>query len=357
MAEFAVNTTQLKTCSTQISALQRELDAVAGRLGAMQLGSILQIRASTALVSKVTDCKWAASNQSGDLGRLAQGLEGIAELYDTYETNLTDPKTQDQAQAGAEGTIGAREEDDGNYPAWLDTIFDLMGVAGEECGPLSALVGLFGLFEGTGEGISGGIKNILSGLSNIFYEGFNFVKDGKIEVNWKNMFGFKSSGIDGWDDAFDDWLLKHQFGGDNTWTQNLGVVCKWASYALSFVASGFQNYDEFDGDMGSVRFWGETLIQGGVDIGLGVLGGIAAAALLPATWPAIAVGAVGAGVVWAANGICEWITGESIGENIADLVCDGVEATVEFVQDVGETIANGVETAWNSVCDWVGGWW
>ena len=361
MAEFAVNTTQLKNCSAQISALQRELGGVASRLGALQLNSVLRVRASAALVNRITDCRWAVEHQSGDLSSLARSLDEIAGLYNTYETRLTDPRTeaQPQPQGSAEGGSSSGGTDEGNFPDWFKTVLELMGVAGEECGPLLTLVGLLGLFDGTAEGYADGSKNIFAGLSNIFYEGFTFASDGAIQVKWADMFGFGPNGIGkfDWDAAFDDWLMKNKFGGKNTWTQNVGVACKWASYALSFVASGVQNYDEFDGDMGNARFWGETLIQGGVDIGLGALAGIAAAALLPATWPAIAVGAVGAGVVWAANGVCEWITGESIGEHVADFLCDGTEAIADFAQNVGDAVADGVETAWNNVCDWVDGWW
>lgn len=363
MAEFAVNTTRLKSCSTQISAVQRELGGVASRLGAMQWGSILRIRASTALANRITDCRWAADNQSGDLGSLARSLSDIAGMYDTCETNLMDPKTETQPQAqpggAAEGVSYDEQTNEGNFPKWFEIVLELMGAAGEECGPLLTLVGLFGLFDGTGEGYAGGAKNILAGLSNIF-GGLDFTDGGAIQVKWKDMFGLSPSDIGkfDWDGAVDDWISDHLVSGNNTWTENAGAVCKWASYALSFVVSGVKNYEEYQqGNMSNARFVGETLIEGSVDIGLGALAGVAAAALLPATWPAIAVGAVGAVAYWGIDKVCEWITGESIGENIANLVCDGVEATVDFVQDVGDAIADGVETAWNNVCDWVDGWW
>lgn len=360
MAEFAVNTTQLKNCTTQISALQRELGGVASRLGAMQLSSILRIRASATLAGRITDCRWAADNQSGDLGSLARCLDDIAMMYETCETNLTDPKTEAQAQhqGASEGGSTSGETEEGNFPEWFETILELLAVAGEECGPLLTLTGLFGLLDGTAKGYAEGTKNIFAGLSNILGN-IDFADGGAIQVDWKDMFGLSPNGVGkfDWDGAVDDWLVDNTLSGNKTWTENAGTICKWASYALSFVVSGVQNYDEFDGNMGNLRFWGETAIQGGVDIGLGILGGIAAAAVLPASCPAILVGLAGAGVVWLGNEVCEWITNENIGENIADLVCNGVETVVDVAQDVGEAIADGVETAWNNVCDWVGGWW
>lgn len=367
MAEYAVNTNQLRSNADRIAALQRELDSVAVRLGAMQLGSVLQIRASTALIGRVGDCKWAAAHQSDDLGRLARGLDDIALLYDNVEKNLAAPKTQAQADAEASSSSGDGE-------SWWDKFWDGAGavgswaldIFGEGCGPVSILSGLFGL--GSGD-FAGAIKDFFSGGANILF-GVGQMTEGATAGEWfDNLLGLTASNIDDWDDAVDDWINKHNFGKQTTTAGKAGVICQWAGYALSFLCSGVENYGEFDGDMGNARFWGETVIEGSVDIGLGIGAGIAAAAICPATWPAIAVGAVGVGAVWVANGVCEWITGgRDIGEVVSDFVCDGVEAAVEFAQDVGEAasdffhdageaISDGVEAAWDGVCDWVGSWW
>ena len=114
MAEFAVNTTQLKNCSAQISALQRELGGVASRLGALQLNSVLRVRASAALVNRITDCRWAVEHQSGDLSSLARSLDNIAKLYDICEKNLKDPKTGSKSQPG-----GSSSAHDGDGPEWV----------------------------------------------------------------------------------------------------------------------------------------------------------------------------------------------------------------------------------------------
>ena len=352
MTEFVIDINQLGTCASQISALRHELDAVAVKLGAMQLGSVLQIRASTALIGRVADCKWAVANQSGDLRNLANGLNDIAELYGACEKNLTDPKTQEQAEQN-----NTQDPEYNFWQEWKDIFADLLGVAGEEAGPFLILAGLFDIFGGTGEDISDGAKNILSGISHFLNSGLEFVAGGEIQVKWMDMFGLTETGIADWSAAADDFWNKNLLNSSSSVTENAAVVCKWASYALSFIASGFQNYDEFEGDMSNLRFWGETAIQGAVDIGLGALAGVVAAALLPATWPAIAVGAIGAGVVWVANEVCEWITGENIGEHVADFLCDGVEWISSVGQDVCESISDGVETAWNGVCDWVDSWW
>lgn len=358
MAEFAVNTTQLKNCSTQISALQRELGGVASRLGALQLNSVLRVRASAALVNRITDCRWAVEHQSGDLSSLARSLDEIAGLYNTYETRLTDPRTeaQPQPQGSAEGGSSSGGTDEGNFPDWFKTVLELMGVAGEECGPLLTLVGLLGLFDGTGEGAASGLKNIFSGISNIFSEGIALADDGAVQIKWTELFGLGDHKLegDGWSKVWKKFLDKHRIGGDNNWTQNAGAVCKWASYALAFVSSGIDNYEEYQrGQIDGGRFVGETIIEGVADIGLGALAGIVAGALLPATWPAIAVGAIGAIAYWGIDALVDKFTGQRIVEYASDIVYGVADVAV----NVGSAVADGVETAWNNVCDWVDGWW
>ena len=110
MTDFVVNTNQLRNCAGRISDMQKELDSVAVRLGAMQLGSIIQIKASTALIGAVSDCKWAAAHQSDDLGRLARGMQEIADLYENNENHLSEPKTKSVIEK-------AQEEEDGNILA------------------------------------------------------------------------------------------------------------------------------------------------------------------------------------------------------------------------------------------------
>ena len=347
MAEFVVNTTQLQDCSTQMAALQRELDAVAVKLGAMQLGSVLQIKASTALIARVGDCKWAAAHQSDDLGSLAAGLREIAELYASCEKGLKDPKTG-EAASGQSGSGS-----DGNYPEWFKDVLDFLDIFGEGAGGIGAILGILRMFDGTGEEIAGGMKNILSGLSEILDKAGS--SGGSNDI-FDILLGMAENGVDTWDDAFQNFINGHVLSSENSAMQNAGVICKWGSYVMAMVASGFQNYDEFGGDMSNARFWGETVTQGAVDIALGIGAGIVAAAILPATTPALVVGLAGAGAVWVANTVFEWATDENIGEYIANVVCNGVEAVVNVAEDIGEGIADAAEAVWSGFCGWVGSW-
>lgn len=359
MAEFVVNTSQMKSYANQISALQRDLDAVAVKLGAMQLGSVLRIKASTALVGKIADCKWAAAHQSDNLGRLARGLEDIAELYENCEKNLADPKTQAQAEAQAQAQAQAQgNASEKGYEFKWPNIIEWLG---KKSVPFSLISALSGFMKGDAKGIVSGLKNLTYAIGNGTKAIFN--PAGGVNADWASkLFGFAGHGVGGLKDSWQKTWEGLRLSKQTNWVGKTATVCKWAGYALTFVADGIDNYNEFDGDMGA-RFWGETIVEGAVDVGLSIGAGVLIAAALPASAPAIVVGAAAAGVVWAANEACEWITGgRDIAEVIGDAVCDGAEWVGRTAQNIGEAareagknIAEGAKNAWNSTCKWVGG--
>lgn len=119
------------------------------------------------------------------------------------------------------------------------------------------------------------------------------------------------------------------------------AMAKWAGVAVTSISNGFENYEEYqNGDISSERAVVETVIETGVDVGLGALAtaGTAAglAALGVAGAPAIAVAAVGTTVVLGANWLCEEITGNFFGEE----------------KDIGEAIADGICDIGNGIAEW-----
>ena len=279
MAEFVVNTTQLASCAAQMSALQRELDAVAVKLGAMQLGSVLQIKASTALIGKIGDCKWAAAHQSDNLGDLAKGLNEIAELYETCERRLTEPRTQAQANANS-----AAEEDH-------NILYDIAEWF---------------------QNIPGVISDLIGEVTDVFVSG----------------------------------------AGD----------------VITVITRFFQNAYEFGGDLLDPRFWAEFGLESFIEIGKGALIGagiglavVAIASAAGVTLPFWGTGLIVAGgtvlVSWAIDAVFELITGneggisEWISDNIIDGVVDAAETVADVASDIIDTVAEGVEAAWNGLVD------
>ena len=71
-----------------------------------------------------------------------------------------------------------------------------------------------------------------------------------------------------------------------------------------------------------------------------LVGGVLSAVVMMFATHSLAV----AGVTWAANGICEWITGgDDIGETVANGVCDGFSAAKNWLGNV----VNGVSSLWS----------
>lgn len=124
------------------------------------------------------------------------------------------------------------------------------------------------------------------------------------------------------------------FTGVNT--KNVGdgikVGTKWAGVIFDGAVEGIENYQEYQSKKGTAeeisveRAVGETVIETGVSVWLGILGGAGAAALLGATTPAVVVAAVGATTVWAADKIFEKFVGKDIGESVSDTIMDGIES-------------------------------
>ena len=93
MSEFAVYTDSLRGCASQLTGVESQLEDIRSRLSGIQLGCILQIRASSTMINRLRSCANAVGNESIDLGKLSDTLNTIARLYDTYEGRLAEPST------------------------------------------------------------------------------------------------------------------------------------------------------------------------------------------------------------------------------------------------------------------------
>lgn len=128
---------------------------------------------------------------------------------------------------------------------------------------------------------------------------------------------------------WDGWKPPVGSSGVEDW---LKPVCKWAGAAFSTLTNGMENFQEFDGFTG--RMIGETVVETVTDVGMDIAVGAAVSAGVTALAvaagvagaPAVVVGAVTVGAVWALNSLCSWATGgKDVGEVVADFVCDTAE--------------------------------
>lgn len=354
MSEFKVNTASLRSYSNQLETVQSQLNWVATKLTGMQLGSILQIKGSTALIGKITDCKWAAVNQAQNLGKLANGLDSIAGIYDKYEKDLKDPKKAPQTSAQQQGGGIINFDDIGS------NVLDIGGQLLDKFGNISVPFSIAALINNCAKGGADGVVSGLKNINDIIGNGTEAIFDlttGGVRADWvKGLLGFDLKN-ETFGEAMESYIDSFKFGKNTA--KNVKAATQWAGVALDVAESAVGNWDEFDGDLSNARFWGETVIEAGVDIAIGAGAtalasaalGAAATAIGVAGAPAILVGAAAAGVVWAANGICEYITGgRDIAEVVADAACDFTEAAidvgkkvVEEAKEVGKKVAEGAK--------------
>lgn len=133
------------------------------------------------------------------------------------------------------------------------------------------------------------------------------------------------------------------------------VATKWAGTGLSAVTNFISNKEEQKKNpgMSNARVVLETVVETAVDVGVGALATAFVTALLGTVVPAVAVGAIAVGVVWAANTIveadsaCCW--GEENKKNLTELVSDAI---IDGSTYVGKKVGSAVKGRFNEVTKW-----
>lgn len=106
MAQYEVNTDRLRAVAGELQSVQQRLGGVAGELAKIQISRFLQINSSVLLSMRIADCNLAVLNHTMNLGKLARGLDAIADIYEQHEKSALD-----HAEGGA-GTGGTAENAD-----------------------------------------------------------------------------------------------------------------------------------------------------------------------------------------------------------------------------------------------------
>lgn len=129
---------------------------------------------------------------------------------------------------------------------------------------------------------------------------------------------------------------------------------KVAGWALSLVANGFSNYDEYNKKLGTgeeiskSRAVAETVTETLIDIGKGaaITAGIAAGcAAIGVSAPVVVVGGIGVAVSAVADIACENLTGSSVTEFVSDKVLDAAASA-------GKAAAGAFNSAKKAVSGW-----
>lgn len=270
-----------------------------------------------------------------DLSKLGKCLSSTAKVYSTNEKALMGKTSQKLKWSSgiAGGNVGKAGTTKKPFEwKWTDTlkIIGKFGFVGATINTIGSMIGT----DWSKGGWVGPTKNII----DLIGKGAKAV-DGGIKTDWaKSLFGIGKE----WKNYFDarNWAKASKV------SEKLGVVTKWAGDILTFVKNGYENYKEFSSMTG--RAWGETIVEGIVDIGTVALAeagvaaawsagaaALAAAGIIsaPVSAPAVVIGAAGVGVTWAANGLCKWATGKFGGESkdLGEVVADTIFDVSEWV--------------------------
>ena len=133
------------------------------------------------------------------------------------------------------------------------------------------------------------------------------------------------------------------------------VATKWAGTGLSAVTNFISNKEEQKKNpgMSNARVVSETVVETAIDVGVGALATAGATALLGAAAPAVAVGAVAVGAVWAVNTATEVITAHFWGEdNKKNLTEFASDAIIDGVTAIGKGVGKAVKNGFNAVTKW-----
>lgn len=182
------------------------------------------------------------------------------------------------------------------------------------------------------------------GLLDDLIEGGYLAVNAGAKAGWKDVFWASMN------KEFDS--LKFQTGKTS---HNIKAGVKWGGYVLAAITNLIGNYDEFGGNtsaFSNAAFWEESALETAIDIGVGVLAGAGAAALLGASAPAVVVGAAGVAAVWAVDWATKKITG-SFGEEkrftewASDTILDTAEAVVNKGKEFVKWAGKGISRLWN----------
>lgn len=263
-----------------------------------------------------------------NLSRCSSTLEKISRQYVTAESSIKNTKTVYGKVKEAKDSLD-----------WLD-IFSEMGAVG------SAISLIEDIAEGNVNAV--GVMDCLAQVTGSVAK--NIKEDG---IDWvdallgTSKYYETKSFLEGLTDEFGQYVGKTSDSVNmNPTAKKVMAASKWAGAVVSLGGSVLSNLEEFkdNGGISNARFWGETVIETGIEIGKAAvissaIGAAAGAAIAAGviTAPAWVVGAgvtlaTGA-VVWGLDKMSTALVGKDFTEVVSDTVCDITEGAAEVISD------------------------
>ena len=139
------------------------------------------------------------------------------------------------------------------------------------------------------------------------------------------------------------------FVSDSGWSKALGII----GSVITVGTIAYDNFKEWDsGEITVERAVAETINEVAVDWVIGIGMTALATAVLPVGAPAVAVGAVAAGVTWLADCVCEGITGKGLTETISDAALDVKTIKWDIGTEAVSVIGDGLSETVGTISDW-----
>ena len=179
----------------------------------------------------------------------------------------------------------------------------------------------------------------------------------KSSFDWKTLFDLHtSSNVNGIAANFGKQIDKYNFGKAMNVSGKIAVGAKWAGSILTVLTSYYDNVVVNKEGNTKGRAYAETVMESGIKIGEDILiGTLIGAGVAALGGPAIVAGAATVGVIWAADRICEGLTGgRDVAEFVTDVVIDNV---IPAVKDVADGVINFGKNCVNAAGKAISGWW
>ena len=278
------------------------------------------------------------------------GARSVAQIASTWASYFDNPK--DQKKVDQKEVSEPKQKEKKSLWSWDDT-WDVVG----EFGPVGTGISSVGQFF-TGGVTCKSVLKFAKGAADITGDVAKNISS-NTSFDWKSLTNLKPVQNETAGKVFSDAIDDYNFSKAPNTAGKVAVAAKWVGTGLTVATSAVDNYQEYrDGEISAVRSVAETVGESAVKVVTGVACKAAATAIVtgiattvgaPAVATAAAIGVVAVGISWAADKVCEAITGKDLAEATSDLVLDTAEKVGKAVGSAAKKVAGAVSGWWNKL--------
>lgn len=383
MACFQANVIRMNEVAAQINQAAQRLNNIADNIQGLTGGGGISAASYWVIRNRIRSMAQSIENEEERAKVMASALTETAKLYTNCETALSEGELNWISNEGENsgGQAGDVENVVSEESHWYDalpssfakTVLDIIGTAGDggkiAALPIAILKMLVdgdgftakdtgAIIKGAGNSIIGFLnansKGILNkeGLKELF--GLNECKT----IVTDSSAGWWGNVSDSFKKTLKDKLMPVADDIDNGGTKIKGSTV--AGWALTLIANGFSNYDEYQtGGISGGRAVAETVSESVIDVlkMAGLTAAVAAgAAAIGLSAPAVVVGGVAVAVSAVADYVSKQFTGKAVTELVSDGILDLAENVGNWAGETAQSVKKKVTGAISSIGDAVSGW-